>query len=147
MPQIDLANIKTRLVGCGAVMTVGQVLSSVLGGLGAAAATAIGGPIAVVGVSVLATIAASLTGNLLASDIGNKIVDRLAKNKHILDNHDLTRAAGEAIGYILKSVARSTELKELAESKHLPDPKKALNELAEESITYWLNINTEITEQ
>ena len=129
-------------------MIVGQVISSVLGGLGAdAAAGMIGGPIAVVGVSALSAIAASLAGDLVSADIGNKIVDRLAKNKHILDNHDLTRAAGEAIGYILKSVARSTELKELAESKHLPDPKKALNELAEESITYWLNINTEITEQ
>ncbi|MEG4319510.1 MULTISPECIES: ATP-binding protein [unclassified Microcoleus] len=146
MPQIDLANIKTRLLGCSSVMIVGQVISSVLGGPGAAAATAMGGPIAVVGVSALSTIAASLTGNLLATELGNTMVDRLAKNKHILDNHDLTRAAGEAIGYILKSVARSTELKELAESKHLPDPKKALNQLAEESITYWLNINTQITD-
>jgi WD40 repeat protein len=149
MPQIDLANIKTRLVGCGAVMTVGQVIANVLSGSGPladAAAAMIGGPIAVVGVSALATIAASLTGNLVANELGDKMVDRLAKNKHILDNHDLTRAAGEAIGYILNSVARSTELKELAKSKHLPDPKKALNELAEESITYWLNINTEVTD-
>lgn len=128
-------------------MTVGQVISSVLGGPGAEAAAAMmGGPIAVVGVSALSTIAASLTGNLLASDIGNTMVDRLAKNKHILDNHDLTRAAGEAIGYILKSVARSTELKELAKSKHLPSPETELNQLAEESITYWLNINTEVTD-
>ena len=147
MPQIDLANIKTRLLGCGSVMIVGQVLSSVLGGLGAdAAAAMIGGPIAVVGVSALSTIAASLAGDMVSADIGNKIVDRLAKNKHILDNHDLTRAAGEAIGYILKSVARSTELKELAKSKHLPSPETELNQLAEESISYWLNINTEVTD-
>ncbi|MEG5061680.1 ATP-binding protein [Microcoleus sp. A2-C5] len=146
MPQIDLANIKTRVLGCSAVMTVGQVISTVLSGPGAEAAAAmIGGPIAVVGVSVLGTIATNLAGSLMADDVGNHIVDRLAKNKHILDNHDLTRAAGEAIGYILKSVARSTELTELAKSQHLPDPKKALNQLAEESITYWLNINTEIT--
>ncbi|MEG4800945.1 ATP-binding protein [Microcoleus sp. ARI1-B5] len=147
MPQIDLANIKTRLLGGSAVMTVGQIISSVLGGPGAEAAAAMmGGPIAVVGVSALATIAASLAGDMVSAELGNHIVDRLAKNKHILDNHDLTRAAGEAIGYILKSVARSTELIELAKSKHLPDPKKALNELAEKSITYWLNINTEITD-
>ena len=54
MPQIDLANIKTRLIGFGAVMTVGQVIASVLGGPGAeVAAGMIGGPIAVVGVSAL----------------------------------------------------------------------------------------------
>ena len=147
MPQIDLANIKTRLIGFGAVMTVGQVIASVLGGPGAeVAAGMIGGPIAVVGVSALSAIVSSLTGNLLASGIDQKMVDRLSKNKHILDNHDLTRAAGEAIGYILRSVARSTELKELAESKHLPDSEKTLNQLAEESITYWFNINTEITD-
>jgi len=118
MPQIDLANIKTRLGGFGAVMIVGQILSTVIGGPGAAAAAMMGGPIAVVGVSALATIAASLAGDMVSAELGNHIVDRLAKNKHILDNHDLTRAAGEAIGYILKSVARSTELIELAKSKH-----------------------------
>jgi hypothetical protein len=66
----------------------------------------------------------------------------LSKNPKILDNHDLIKAAGEAIGYILTEVASSDRLIAIAETKNLPDPETALSQLADKTPEYWLDINT-----
>ncbi|TAD83444.1 MAG: ATP-binding protein, partial [Oscillatoriales cyanobacterium] len=134
MSLVDLANTKIRVIGCSAVMAIGQLISSAIANPGTqAAAGTIGGPIALGGISILAAIAAGVAGNLAANDIGNKMTERLGKNPNILDNHDLTKAAGEAIGYILREVAKSDELIAIAETKKLPYPEQALDELAEKT--------------
>ncbi len=75
-------------------------------------------------------------------NLGNRMTEKLAKNPKILDNHDLIKAAGEAIGYILREVAKSDRLIAIAETKNLPYPEQALDELAEKTPGYWLDINT-----
>jgi len=142
MPPIDLANIKTRLIGCSAIQLVGQTISIALSGSTTATAGIVGGPIAVVGFSVLGAIAASLAGGMMANELGNQISDRLSKNRDILGNHDLTRAAGEAIAYILKEVAQSDQLIASAKRKNLPSPAEPLTQLANKTVEYWLKINT-----
>jgi hypothetical protein len=143
MPLVDLANTKTRLLGCSAVMAVGQLISNAMEDPGVKVAAGImGGPIAVIGVSILAAIAASTAENLAANDLGNRMTEKLAKNPNILDNHDLTKAAGEAIGYIFQKVAKSPKLKVIALSKNLPSSEGTFNELAEKTPGYWLGINT-----
>jgi hypothetical protein len=141
MLPIDLANIKTKLIGCGAIQLVGQTLSSALS-VSTPSTLGIAGGFAVVGLSVLGSITASLAGNMMANELGNHITDRLSKNPKILDNHHLTLAAGEAIAYLLKEVARSDELIAIAEAKNLPDPAKPLNQLADKTVEYWLSIST-----
>jgi hypothetical protein len=151
MPLMDLANFKTRVIGCSAVMAIGQVISSAIANPATqAAAGIIGGPIAVGGVSILATIAGGIAGNMAANDLGNRMAQGLTKNPKILDNYDLIKAAGEAIGYILREVASSDELIAIAETQNLPAPetalktalKTALSQLAEKTSEYWLDINT-----
>ena len=143
MPLIDLANFKTRVIGCSAVMAIGQVISNAIANPATqAAAGIIGGPIALGGVSILATIAGGIAGNMAANDLGNLMTQRLSKNPKILDNHDLIEAAGEAIGYILREVASSDKLIAIAETKNLPAPETALSQLAEKTSEYWLDINT-----
>ncbi|MEG4817083.1 ATP-binding protein [Microcoleus sp. K5-D4] len=143
MPLMDLANFKTRVIGCSAVMAIGQVISNAIANPGTqAAAGIIGGPIAVGGVSILAAIAGGIAGNIAANDLGNRMTERLSKNAKILDNHDLIKAAGEAIGYILREVAKSDRLIAIAETKNLPYPETALCQLAEKTPEYWLDINT-----
>ena len=144
MPLIDLANTKIRVIGCSAVMAIGQVISNAIANPGAqAAAGMMGGPIALGGVSILAAIAGGVAGNMAANDLGNRMTEKLAKNPNILDNHDLTKAAGEAIGYILKEVAKSDKLIAIAETKKLPYPEQHLDELADQTPQYWLDINTD----
>ncbi|MEG4028198.1 MULTISPECIES: ATP-binding protein [unclassified Microcoleus] len=143
MPLRDLANFKTRVIGCSAVMAIGQVISNAIANPATqAAAGIIGGPIAVGGVSILAAIASGIAGNIAANDLGNRMTERLSKNPRILDNHDLIKAAGEAIGYILREVAKSDRLIAIAETKNLPYPETALSQLAEKTPEYWLDINT-----
>ncbi|MEG4205788.1 ATP-binding protein [Microcoleus sp. Pol7_A1] len=143
MPLMDLANFKTRVIGCSAVMAVGQLISNALANPATqAAAGMMGGPIAVGGVSILAAIATGIAGNIAANDLGNRMTERLSKNPRILDNHDLIKAAGEAIGYILREVAKSDRLIAIAETKKLPYPETALSQLAEKTPEYWLDINT-----
>ncbi|MEG4076063.1 ATP-binding protein [Microcoleus sp. Pol14C2] len=143
MPLMDLANFKTRVIGCSAVMAIGQVISNAIANPATqAAAGMIGGPIAVGGVSILAAIASGIAGNIAANDLGNRMTERLSRNPRILDNHDLIKAAGEAIGYILREVAKSDRLIAIAETKKLPYPETALSQLAEKTPEYWLDINT-----
>lgn len=124
-------------------MAVGQLISSAIANPATqAAAGMMGGPIAIGGISILATIAAGVAGNMAANELGNGMAERLGKNPKILDNHDLTKAAGEAIGYILREVAKSDRLKVIALSKNLSSPERAFNELAEKTPGYWLDINT-----
>ncbi|UNU27452.1 ATP-binding protein [Microcoleus vaginatus HSN003] len=140
---MDLANFKTRVIGCSAVMAVGQVISNAIANPATqAAAGMMGGPIAVGGVSILAAMASGIAGNIAANDLGNRMTERLSKNPRILDNHDLIKAAGEAIGYILREVAKSDRLIAIAETKKLPYPETALTQLAEKTPEYWLDINT-----
>ncbi|MEG4583921.1 ATP-binding protein [Microcoleus sp. MOSTC5] len=147
MPLMDLANFKTRVIGCSAVMAVGQLISNALANPATqAAAGMMGGPIAVGGVSILAAIATGIAGNIAANDLGNRMTERLSKNPRILDNHDLIKAAGEAIGYILREVAKSDRLIAIAETKNLPYPETALSQLAEKTPEYWLDINTNTAE-
>ncbi|MEG4307208.1 hypothetical protein [Microcoleus sp. D3_18a_C4] len=143
MPLMDLANFKTRVIGCSAVMAIGQVISNAIANPATqAAAGMMGGPIAVGGVSILAAIAGGIAGNIAANDLGNRMAEKLGKNPRILDNHDLIKAAGEAIGYILREVAKSDRLIAIAETKNLPYPETALSQLAEKTPEYWLDINT-----
>src|SRR4028119_1741560 len=143
MPLMDLANFKTRVIGCSAVIAIGQVISNAIANPETqAAAGIIGAPIALGGVSILATIAGGIAGNMAANDLGNRIAQRLSKNPKILDNHDLIEATGEAIAYILREVASSDELIAIAETKKLPYPETALSLLAEKTSEYWLDINT-----
>lgn len=143
MPLMDLANFKTRVIGCSAVMAVGQLISNAIANPATqAAAGMMGGPIAVGGVSILAAIASGIAGNIAANDLGNRMTERLSKNPRILDNHDLIKAAGEAIGYILREVAKADKLIAIAETKKLPYPETALCQLAEKTPEYWLDINT-----
>jgi len=143
MPLMDLANFKTTVIGCSAVIAIGQVISNAIANPATqAAAGIIGAPIALGGVSILATIAGGIAGNMAANDLGNRIAQRLSKNPKILDNHDLIEAAGEAIAYILREVASSDELIAIAETKKLPYPETALSLLAEKTSEYWLDINT-----
>jgi hypothetical protein len=142
MSLVDLANFKTRVIGCSAVMAIGQVISNTIANPATqAAAGMMGGP-ALGGVSILATIAGGIAGNMAANDLGNWMTQRLSKNPKILDNHDLIKAAGEAIAYILREVASSDELIAIAETKKFPDPETALSLLAEKTPEYWLDINT-----
>ena len=142
MSLIDLANFKTRVIGCSAVMAIGQLISNAIANPATqAAAGMMGGP-ALGGVSILATIAGGIAGNIAANDLGNRIAQRLSKNPKILDNHDLIEAAGEAIAYILTEVASSDRLIAIAETKNLPDPQTALSQLADKTPEYWLDINT-----
>ncbi|MEG4201903.1 ATP-binding protein, partial [Microcoleus sp. Pol12A5] len=83
-----------------------------------------------------------IAGNIAANDLGNRMTERLSKNPRILDNHDLIKAAGEAIGYILREVAKSDRLIAIAETKNLHYPETALSQLAEKTPEYWLDINT-----
>ncbi|WP_341734842.1 hypothetical protein [Microcoleus sp. EPA2] len=143
MSLVDLANTKIRVIGCSAVMAVGQLISSAIANPGTqAAAGMMGGPIALGGVSILAAIAGGIAETMAADELANRMSEKLAKNPRILDNHDLTKAAGEAIGYILREVAKSDELIAIAETKKLPYAKQALDELAEKTPGYWLHINT-----
>jgi len=143
MPLMNLANFKTRVIGCSAVMAIGQVISSAIANPGTqAAAGIIGGPIALGGVSILAAIAGSLAETMAADELANRMTERLGKNPRILDNHDLIKAAGEAIGYILREVAKSDRLIAIAETKKLPYPETALSQLAEKTPEYLLDINT-----
>ncbi|MEG3905795.1 ATP-binding protein [Microcoleus sp. B4-C5] len=143
MPLMDLANFKTRVIGCSAVMAIGQVISNAIANPGTqAAAGMIGGPIALGGVSILAAIAGSLAETMAADELANRMTEGLSKNPRILDNHDLIKAAGEAIGYILREVAKSDRLIAIAETKKLPYPETALSQLAEKTPEYWLDINT-----
>ena len=127
MPLMDLANFKTRVIGCSAVMAIGQVISNAIANPATQAAAAIiGGPIALGGVSILAAIAGGMAGNMAANDLGNRMTQRLSKNPNILDNQDLIEAAGEAIAYILREVASSPQLIAIALSKNLPSPERAI---------------------
>jgi hypothetical protein len=144
MSLVDLANTKVRVIGCSAVMGVGQLISNAIANPGVqAAAGMMGGPIALGGVSILAAIAGGIAGNIAANDLGNRMAEKSAKNPNILDNHDLTKAAGEAIGYILREVAKSDQLIAIAETKKLPYPEQALEQLAQKTPEYWLDINTQ----
>jgi hypothetical protein len=143
MSLIDLANFKTRVIGCSAVMAIGQVISYAIANPATqAAAGMMGGPIALGGVSILAAIAGDIATNIAANDLGNRMTQGLSKNPRILENHDLIEAAGEAIAYILREVASSPQLIAIALSKSLPDPKRAIGQLAEKTPEYWLDINT-----
>src|SRR4028118_344619 len=142
MSLIDLANFKTRVIGCSAVMAIGQVISKAIANPATqAVAGMMGGP-ALGGVSILATIAGGIAGNIAANDLGNQMTQQLSKNPKILDNHDLIKAAGEAIAYILREVALSDRLITIAETKNLPNPETALSQLAEKTPEYWRYINT-----
>src|SRR4028118_346691 len=115
MSRRDLANFKTRVIGCSAVMAVGQVISYAIANPATqAAAGTIGGPIALGGVSILAAIAGDIAGNIAANDLGNRMTQRLSKNPNILDNHDLIKAAGEAIAIILSEGAFAASLNQRA---------------------------------
>src|SRR6476469_1330968 len=142
MPLIDLANFKTRVIGCSAVMAIGQVISNAIANPGVLATGLTGSMSALGGVSILAAIASSIAETMAADELANRMTEGLSKNPRILDNHDLIKAAGEAIGYILREVAKSDRLIAIAETKKLPAPETALSQLAEKTPEYWLDINT-----
>ena len=124
-------------------MAIGQVISNAIANPATqAAAGMMGGPIALGGVSILATIANGIAGNIAANDLGNWMTQGLSTNPKILENDDLIKAAGEAIAYILREVASSPQLIAIALSKNLPSPERAIHQLADKTPEYWLDINT-----
>lgn len=141
MSLVDLANTKVRVLGWSAVMGVAPMIASAIANPGVTAALGVMANPAVGGISILATIAGGIAGNMAANDLGNLMTEKLAKNPNILDNRDLIEAAGEAIAYILKDVASSDELIAIALSKN--SSARDLDRLAEKTPEYWLNINTE----
>jgi hypothetical protein len=142
MSLVDLANTKVRVIGCSAVMGVAPMIASAIANPGVTAALGVMANPVVGGIAILATIAGGIAGNLAANDLGNRMAEKLAKNPNILDNHDLSKAAGEAIGYILKNVAtKSPQFIALALSKN--SSAGDLDRLAEKTPEYWLNINTQ----
>ncbi|MEG5017494.1 MULTISPECIES: ATP-binding protein [unclassified Microcoleus] len=141
MSLVDLANTKVRVLGWSAVMGVAPMIASAIANPGVTAALGVMANPAVGGISILATIAGGIAGNMAANDLGNLIAEKLGKNPNILDNRDLIEAAGEAIAYILKDVASSDELIAIALSKN--SSARDLDRLAEKTPEYWLNINTE----
>ncbi|MEP6490880.1 ATP-binding protein [Microcoleus vaginatus GB2-A3] len=140
MSLVDLANTKARVIGWTAVMGVGQMIANAIANPGGIAAIASANPIPI-GISILASIAIGIAGNMAANDLGNRMAEKLAKNPNILDNHDLIKAAGEAIGELLKDVAKSPQFIALALSKN--SSARDLDRLAEKTPEYWQNINTE----
>ena len=144
MSLVNLANTKTRLLGCSAIYIVGQCLSTALAGPAAGMATGVlGGPGGVFAASVLATIVAGVVGNITASELGNKLAQRVGKNADILKNGDLTAAAGEAISRLLQeNIAESEEIIVIAERNHLPYAKADFQYLAKKTVAYWLEIDT-----
>ena len=141
MSSVDLANTKVRVLGWSAVMGVAPMIASAIANPGVTAALGVMANPTVGGISILATIAGGIAGNMAANDLGNLIAEKLAKNPNILDNQDLIEAAGEAIADILKDVAKSDELIAIALSKN--SSARDLDRLAEKTPEYWLNINTE----
>jgi hypothetical protein len=141
MSLVDLANTKVRVLGWSAVMGVAPMIASAIANPGVTAALGVIANPTVAGISILATIAGGIAANMAANDLGNLIAEKLAKNPNILDNRDLIEAAGEAIAYILKDVAKSDELIAIALSKN--SSARDLDRLAEKTPEYWLNINTE----
>ncbi|MEG4488299.1 MULTISPECIES: ATP-binding protein [unclassified Microcoleus] len=141
MSLVDLANTKVRVLGWSAVMGVAPMIASAIANPGVTAALGMMANPTVGGISILATIAGGIAGNMAANDLGNLIAEKLGKNPNILDNRDLIEAAGEAIAYLLKDVASSDELIAIALSKN--SSARDLDRLAEKTPEYWLNINTE----
>ncbi len=141
MSLVDLANTKVRVIGCSAVMGVAPMIASAIANPGVTAALGVMANPVVGGIAILATIAGSVAEAMAADVLGNRFTEKLAKNPNILDNHDLSRAAGEAIGYILKDVAKSDEFTALALSKN--SSVRDLDRLADKTPEYWLNINTQ----
>ena len=141
---INIADTKTRLLGCSAIYIVGQCLSTALAGPAAGMATGVlGGPTGVLAANVLATIVATIVGNITASELGNKLAQRVGKNADILKNGDLTAAAGEAISRLLQeNIAESEEIIVIAERNHLPYAKADFQYLAKKTVAYWLKIDT-----
>ncbi|MEG4986619.1 ATP-binding protein [Microcoleus sp. BR0-C5] len=141
MSLVDLANTKVRVLGWSAIMGVAPMIASAIANPAVTAALGVMANPVVGGISILATIAGGIAGNIAANDLGNLMAEKLAKNPNILDNHDLIKAAGEAIGYILKDVGKSDELIAIALSKN--SSARDLDRLAEKTPEYWLSINTE----
>ena len=139
---INIASTKARLLGGSALYAVAQGLSSALSGPAAGmAAPMLGGPVGVFGVGVLATIVASVVGGITASELGNKLAQRVGKNADILKNGDLTAAAGEAISRLLEKVAESDEIVAIAERNNLPYPEADFKYLAKKTVDYWVKID------
>lgn len=124
---------KNKLLGWSAVLGVAQTL-----------ATALGGPAAggVLAANVLSTIAASVAGNMTATELGNYLVEKLSNSQKVLHSRDLTNAAGKAISLVIREAAKSDALIEIAERKGLLYPEQDLCKLAGQTADYWLNINT-----
>ena len=144
MSLINIADTKTRLLGCGAIYAVGQCLSTALGGPAAGMATSVlGGPGGVFAASVLATIVADILGNITAGELGNKLAQRVGKNDNILENRDLTAAAGQAISRLLQEdIGESEEIIVIAERNDLLYAKNDFQYLAKKTVAYWLEIDT-----
>lgn len=145
MSLINIADTKTRLLGCGAIYAIGQCLATALSGPGPAAVMAtsvLGGPTGVLAASVLATIVTGVVGNITAGELGNKLAQRVGKNADILKNGDLTAAAGEAISRLLQEeIAESEEIIVIAERNHLNYAKADFQYLANKTVAYWLEID------
>jgi len=141
MSLVDLANTKVRVLGWSAVMGVAPMIASAIANPGVTAALGVMANPTVGGISILATIAGGIAGNMAANDLGNLIAEKLGKNPNILDNRDLIEAAGEAIAIILKDVASSDELIAIALSKN--SSARDLDRLAEKTPEYWQNISTQ----
>ncbi len=143
MAPINLTDSKMKLLSCSAVLAVGQAIASTLSSpVGQGAVGFLGGSVGVLGASVLSTIVANLAGGITANELGARLLDRLSQSTNILENHDLTKAAGEAIALLIRAAAKSDELIDIAERNNLRYPEAELTQIADKAADYWLKINT-----
>jgi hypothetical protein len=106
--------------------------------LGATALLSLGSVVATAatgGTSLWATFASSLLTSMTATNWGD-LAKRLRDRPNLLTNEDLAKAAGSAIALGIREVALEYKYRDLA---------SILNDLADRTPTYWLQIerNTE----
>ncbi|MEM9542534.1 MAG: tetratricopeptide repeat protein [Cyanobacteria bacterium P01_E01_bin.42] len=118
---------KNRLVTTGGMLVGGSICLALAGS--SVLAVLPGAPLAM---TVLGTVVSAVTGGIVANDIVPEhlkaISVRLQDSEGQLNNEDLTRAVGLAMGLIIQSVA---------ESGNYPEDKRDLQGLAEHTAKAW----------
>jgi len=77
MSLVDLANTKVRVLGWSAVMGVAPMIASAIANPGVTAALGVMANPTVGGISILATIAGGIAGNMATNELGNLIAEKL----------------------------------------------------------------------
>ncbi|HEY9797599.1 MAG TPA: hypothetical protein V6D30_18330 [Leptolyngbyaceae cyanobacterium] len=117
MPPIEfLGKTKARLLGMGAIMAGGTLVSGALAASNPITGTAL--------LSGTLAMAGSVAGGIFANDLGD-LAKGLGENEEILNDRELTQAVGLAIALVIYSVAKDKQY-----SAH----KAALERVAKKSV-------------